>query len=149
MSPKGAPVAREVDEPALTGHVGVQMTPRAPPEVGHARSVHDDGIEPESRDVELRHGVAVVGRQAVAACLAPYVVLPRRRRASLRDGTAGRLPRLELLVEFRLELPLLVGCVRRRERVLPEVHGGCPNQDADADDEEERAEAMSHGRITE
>ena len=66
-------------------------------------------------------------------------------------GLAGgaRLPALELAVEVRLEPPLLVRCVGRREGVLPEVHGRGPGEDADADDEEERAESMSHGSITE
>ena len=93
--------------------------------------------------------VAVTAREAIATGLAPHVVLPWLGLGGLHDGASGRLPRLELLVELRRELPLLVGCVRRRERVLPEVHGGCPSQDSDADDEKERADALSHDRTTE
>jgi hypothetical protein len=119
------------------------MTPRASPEVGHARPVHDHRVEPELRDAQPRDGVAVAAGEAIATGLALYVVLPRLgRRGGLYDGASGGLPRLELLVELRLGLALLVGCVRRRERVLPTVHGGCPSQDSDADDEKERADAM-------
>ena len=80
----------------------------------------------------------------------------RRRRAAALAGCPGATTGFggpasssRTAVEVRLEPPLLVRCVRRRERVLPEVHGRGPGEDADADDEEERAEAMSHGSTTE
>jgi len=136
------PVAGDVDELVLAGHEGLQVTPRASPEVGHARPVHDHRVEPESRDAQPGDRVAVTAGEAIATGLAPHVVLPRLGLGGLHDRTPGRLVGLELLVELRRKLPLLVGCVRRRERVLPEVHGGCPSQDSDADDEKERADAM-------